>query len=98
MGDVPPRMRFSMEIRSLIGRNTRFGGTAIIHRYKVGEIGANIGMSEVEACERFLALQGSLWDVYNGDLAYSMIESAETSQLEPARRWVAINGVVVLGP
>jgi hypothetical protein len=36
---------------------------------KVEEIGANMGMSEVGACERFLALQGSLWDVYNGSLA-----------------------------
>ncbi len=96
MGDVPPRIRFSMEIRWLIQRNTRFGSTAVIHRHKMEEVGANIGMSEVAACEQFLALQGSLWDVYNADLSYSMIESAQTSQLKPARRWLAINRVIVL--
>ena len=98
MGDASLRMRFPIEIRWLIQRNTRFGGTAVIHRYKVEEVGVGLGMPEVAACEQFLALQGSLWDVYNGDLAYSMIGSAETSHLEPARRWVAINGVVVLEP
>ena len=91
-------MRFPIEIRWLIQRNTRFGGTAAIHRYKVEEVGAGLGMSEGAACEQFLALQGSLWYVYNGDLAYSMIGSPETSHLEPARRWVAINRVVVLEP
>src|SRR3712207_3875107 len=97
MGDVPPQMRFSEEIRWMILRSTRFGGTGIVRRLRVEEIGANMGMSEVEACEQFLALQGSLWDVYNGSLAFSMTESAETNRLEPARRWAAINDVIVLG-
>jgi hypothetical protein len=97
MGDVPPQMRFSEEIRWMIQRGTRFGGAGVVRRLRVEEIGANMGMSEIEACERFLTLQGSLWDVYNGSLAFSMTESAETNRLEPARRWAAINGVIVLG-
>ena len=97
MGDVPPQMRFSQEIRWMIQRSTRFGGTGVVRRLKVEEIGVNIGMSEVGACKRFLALQGSLWDVCNGSLAFSMSESAETNRLEPARRWAAVNDVVVLG-
>ncbi|HEY6752413.1 MAG TPA: hypothetical protein VI027_13975 [Rubrobacteraceae bacterium] len=97
MGDDPPLMRFSEEIRWLIQRGTRFGGTGVVRRLKVEEIGANIGMSEVAACERFLALQGSLWDVYNGSMALSMTGSAETNQLEPARRWAGIKDIIVLG-
>ena len=97
MGDVPPQMQFSQEIRWMIQRNTRFGGTGVVRRLKVEEIGANMGMSAVKACERFLALQGSLWDVYNGSLAFSMSESTETNRLEPARRWATINDVIVLG-
>ena len=97
MGDVPPQMQFLQEIKWMIQRNTRFGGTGVVRRLKVEEIGANLGMLEVAACERFLALQGSLWDVYNGSLAFSMTQSAETNRLEPARRWVAINDVIVLG-
>ena len=97
MGDVPPQMRFSEEIRWMILRSTRFGGTGVVRRLRVEEIGANMGMSAVAACEQFLDLQGSLWDVYNGSLAFSMTESAETNRLEPARRWAAINDVIVLG-
>ena len=97
MGGVPPQMQFSQEIRWMIQRNTRFGGTGVVRRLKVEEIGANMGMSAVAACERFLALQGSLWDVYNGSIAFSMSESAETNRLEPARRWATINDVIVLG-
>lgn len=97
MGDDPPLMQFSEEIRWLIQRGTRFGGTGVVRRLKVEEIGANIGMSEVAACERFLALQGSLWDVYNGSMALSMTGSAETNRLEPARRWAAIKDIIVLG-
>jgi hypothetical protein len=81
----------------MIQRNTRFGGTGVVRRLKVEEIGVNLGMLEVGACERFLALQGSLWDVYTGSLAFSMSESTETNRLEPARRWAAINDVIVLG-
>jgi|SRR3712207_4394718 len=97
MGDVPPHMQFLQEIRWMIQRSTRFGGTGVVRRLKVEEIGANLGMSEVAACEQFLAVQGSLWDVYNGSLAFSMSESTETDRLEPARRWAAINDVIVLG-
>ena len=97
MGDVPPQMRFSEEIRWMILRSTRFGDTGVVRRLRVEEIGANMGMSAIAACEQFLALQGSLWDVYNGSLAFSMTESAETNRLEPARRWAAINDVIVLG-
>jgi hypothetical protein len=64
MGDVPPQMQFLQEIRWMIQRNTRFGGTGVVRRLKVEEIGANLGMLEVAACEQFLAVQGSLWDVY----------------------------------
>ena len=81
----------------MIQRSTRFGGTGIVRRLKVEEIGANVGMSAVAACERFLALQGSLWDVYNGSLAFSITQSAETNRLELARGWATINDVIVLG-
>ena len=56
MGDVPQRMRFSERIRWLIQRNTRFGGTGVVHRRKVEEIGDDLGMSRVAACELFFAL------------------------------------------
>jgi hypothetical protein len=62
-------MQFSERIGWLIQQNTRFGGTGIVHRPKVEEIGADLGMSNIAACERFLALQGSLWDVYTGSRA-----------------------------
>jgi hypothetical protein len=97
MGDVPQRMQFSERIGWLIQRNTRFGGAGVVHRLKVEEIGADLGMSKIAACERFLALQGSLWDVYTGSRAFSMATSTETNRLEPARRWLAINDVTVLG-
>jgi len=97
MGDVPPQMRFPEEIRWLIQRNTRFGGTGVVRRLKVEELGANLGMSKAAACEMFLALRGSLWDVCTGSLAFSTAESAETNRLEPSRRWLAINDVIVLG-
>ena len=97
MEDVPLRMQFSERIRWFIQRNTRFGGTGVVYRRKVEEIGTNLGMSKVAACEQFLALQGSLWDVYTGSMAFSKTESAETNRLEPARRWWAINDVIVLG-
>src|ERR671910_499640 len=97
MGHIPPLTRFSERIKWLILQNTRFGGTGVVHRLKVEEIGADLGMSRIAACERFLALQGSLWDVYTGSRAFSMTRSAETNRLEPARRWLAINDVTVLG-
>jgi hypothetical protein len=97
MGYVPQRMQFSERIGWLIQQNTRFGGTGVVQRWKVEEIGADLGMSKIAACERFLALQGSLWDVYTGSRAFSMSTSTETNRLEPARRWLAINDVTVLG-
>src|SRR5918994_5251551 len=97
MGGVPPQMQFSEEIRWMIQRSTRFGGTGVVRRLKVEELGANMGMSKVAACERFLALQGSLWDVYTGSRAFSMATSAEANRLEISRRWLAINDVTVLG-
>ena len=97
MGDVQQRMRFSERITWLIQQNTRFGGTGVVHRQKVEEIGANLRMSKVAACEQFLALQGSLWDVYTDSRTFSMATSAETNRLEPARRWLAINDVIVIG-
>ena len=97
MGDVPQRMQFSERIGWLIQRNTRFGGAGVVHRLKVEEIGADLGMLKIAAYERFLALQGSLWDVYTGSRAFSMVTSAETNRLEPDRRWLTINDVTVLG-
>lgn len=97
MEDVSQRMRFLEDIRWLIQQNTRFGGTGVVLRQKVEQIGANLGMSEVGSCEEFLALQGNLWDVYTGSIAFSMAKSAGTNRLEPARRWAAINDVIVLG-
>jgi hypothetical protein len=97
MGDVLQRVRFYEMIRWLIQKNTRFGGTGVVRRQMVEEIGTDLGMSKVAACEQFLALQGSLWDVYTGRIAFSMTKSAETNRLEPARRWLAINDVIVLG-
>jgi hypothetical protein len=97
MEDVPPRTRFSEEIRWLIHRNTRFGGTGVVQRGKVEEIGTNLGMSKVAACEQFLALQGNLWDVYTGSMAFSTAAPTETNRLELARRWSTISDVIVLG-
>jgi hypothetical protein len=97
MGDVPQRMRFSERIRWLIQRNTRFGGTGVVYRRKVEQIGDDLTMSKVAACELCCALRGSLWDVYTDSLAFSTAESAETNRLEPTRRWLAINDVIVLG-
>lgn len=97
MGDVPQRRRFAERIRWLIQQNTRFGGTGVVDRLKVEEIGANLGMSKVAACEQFLALRGSLWEVYTGSIAFSTTKSTETNRLEPARRWLTINDVIVLG-
>ena len=68
MGDAPQRMRFSENIRWLIQRNTRFGGTGVVRRLKVEKVGTDLGMSEAAACEQFLALRGSLWDVCTGSL------------------------------
>ena len=97
MGDIPPLTRLSERVKWLNQQNTRFGGTGVVHRLKVEEIGADLGMSKIAACERFLALQGSLWDVYTGSRAFSMATSAETNRLEPDRRWLTINDVTVLG-
>lgn len=97
MVDITQRMRFSERIRWLIGQNTRFGGTGVVDRLKVEQIGASLGMSKVTACEHFLALQGNLWDVYTGSIAFSMAKSTKTNQLEPARRWLTINDVFILG-
>ena len=97
MVDIAQRMRFSERIKWLIRQNTRFGGTGVVERLKVEQIGANLGMPKVAACEQFLALQGSLWDVYTGSIAFSMAKSTKTNQLEPARRWLAIDDVLVLG-
>lgn len=96
MEDVPQLMQFSERIRWLVQQNTRFGGTGVVNRRKVEEIGAILGMSNVAACEQFLSLQGSLWDVYTGSMAFSTVKSTETNRLEPARRWLAINDVLVL--
>ena len=97
MATVTQLMQFSERIRWLVQQNTRFGGTGVVPRLKVEEIGANLGMSKVAACEQFLALQGSLWDVYTGSIAFSTAKSTETNRLEAARRWLAINDVLVLG-
>jgi len=96
MASVTQLMQFSERIRWLVQQNTRFGGTGVVSRLKVEEIGTNLGMSKVAACEQFLALQGSLWDVYTGSIAFSTAKSTETNRLEPARRWLAINDVLVL--
>jgi hypothetical protein len=93
MGDIPPLTQFSESIKWLIQRNTRFGGTGVVQRCKVEEIGANLGMSKVAACQQFLSLQGSLWDVYTSSMDISMTKSAATRHLEPARS----NDVTVLG-
>ena len=56
MVDIAQRMRFWERIKWLIGQNTRFGGTGVVERLKVEQIGANLGMPKVAACEQFLAL------------------------------------------
>jgi hypothetical protein len=97
MGDVRPLTSFSERIKWLIQRNTRFGGTGVVQRWKVEEIGTNLGMSKVAACEQFLSLQGNLWDVYTSSVNFDITNSSATRHLEPARRWLAINDVTVLG-
>jgi hypothetical protein len=100
MENVELRMRFSERIRWLIQRHTRFGGTGVVPRPKVEEIGDELGMSKVMACEEFLALQGSLWDMYNDSIddsiAFNITKSTATNRLEPGRRWLAIKDVIVL--
>jgi hypothetical protein len=64
MGDIPPLTRFSERIKWLIQRNTRFGGTSVVQRWKVEEIGANLGMSKVAACEQFLSPRKSMGRVH----------------------------------
>jgi len=53
MEDVLPLMRFSERIGWLIQQNTRFGGTGVVHRRKVEEIGTNLGMSKVATWNSF---------------------------------------------
>lgn len=64
MGDIPPLTRFSERIKWLIQRNTRFGGTGVVQRWKVEEMGANLGMSKVAACEQFLSPRKSMGRVH----------------------------------
>jgi hypothetical protein len=64
MGDVRPLTPFSERIKWLIQRNTRFGGTGVVQRWKVEEIGTNLGMSKVAACEQFLSPRQSMGCVH----------------------------------
>jgi hypothetical protein len=90
------RLRFREEIRKHIENNTS-RGTAEILRTAVEEIGAALGMAEVEACREFLGFKGSVWDVSTGSMLVSTVRS-DKDPPDPARHWSAITDVILLGP
>ena len=90
------RRRFQEKLRRLIERKTRQPqGTTEILRSEVEVIGASLGMLEDEACEEFLGLRGSLWDLYTGSIFDSMIPSAKGDA--PPRNWFAFTDVYLIG-
>ena len=89
------RRRFQEKLRRLLERKTRRPqGTAEILRSEVEVIGASLGMSEDEACEGFLGLRGSLWDLRTNSLFDSMIPSAKGEA--PPRNWFAFTNVYLV--
>ena len=89
------RRRFREKLRRLIERKTRQPqGTAEILRSEVEVVGASLGMLEDEACEEFLGLRGSLWDLRTGSVFNSMIPSAKGEA--PPRNWFAFTDVYLI--
>jgi hypothetical protein len=90
--DATRRLRFREKLRQLIERKTRQPqGTAEILRVEVEVVGASLGMSEDKACNEFLSLRGSLWDLRTGNVFDSMIPSARGEA--PPRNWFAFTDV-----
>ena len=96
MVDANKRQQFREEIRKRIEEKINESGafTDISRRSDVEAIGTPLGMTEVEACEQFFALQGDLWDVSSRDLSQSKITSDEVPP--PPRDWIGINDVYLL--
>ena len=91
------RRRFQEKLRRLLERKTgRPQGTAEILRSEVEVIGASLGMSEDEACEEFLGLRGSLWNLRTNSVFDSMIPSAK-GEASP-RNWFAFTDVHLIKP
>ena len=88
---------FRGEARRLLERKTRqLQGTGEILRSEVEIIGASLGMSEEEACEAFLGLRGSLWDLRTNNVFDSTIPSAK-GEAAP-RNWFAFTDVYLIKP
>ncbi|HZB84179.1 MAG TPA: hypothetical protein VE288_15195 [Rubrobacteraceae bacterium] len=89
------RRRFREKLRRLIERKERQPqGTAEILRSEVEVVGASLGMLEDEACEEFLGLRGSLWDLRTASVFNSMIPSAKGGA--PPRNWFAFTDVYLI--
>src|ERR671933_256987 len=89
------RRRFREKLRRLIERKMRQPqGTTDILRSEVEVIGASLGMLEDEACEEFLGLRGSLWDLHTGSVFDSMVLSAKGEA--PPRNWFAFTDVYLI--
>ena len=89
------RRRFQEKLRRLIERKARQRqGTAEILRSEVEIVGASLGMLEDEACEEFLGLRGSLWDLRTNSMFDSMIPSAKGEA--PPRNWFAFTNVYLI--
>ena len=87
------RLRFREEIWRFMEKKTRLGPTDSL-RAEVEVIGASLGLTEEEACEEFLELQGVLWNIRSGDLFASMVPSAKGE--DPPRNWFAFTNVYLL--
>jgi hypothetical protein len=91
------RSRFEEKLRRLLERKTRrLQGTGEILRSEVEVIGASLGMSEEDACESFLGLRGSLWDLHTNNVFDSTISSAK-GEAAP-RNWFAFTDVYLIKP
>ena len=89
------RRRFREKLGRLIERKARQPhGTAEILRSEVEVVGASLGMLDDEACEEFLGLRGSLWDLRAGNVFNSMIPSAKGEA--PPRNWFAFTDVYLI--
>jgi hypothetical protein len=63
MRDIRPLTPFSERIKWLIQRNTRFGGTGVVQRLKVEEIGATLGCRTLPPANSF-SLSKAVYGTY----------------------------------
>jgi hypothetical protein len=87
---------FEDKLRNLISDETNGGATTgYIHRQQVEEVGEASGLSAVEACTRFFAYRGSIWDLATSRLEDSMM-GVEELDLPPPRNWALINDIYLI--